>query len=309
MFRIDNELDIWYNYTVDGIHGLTVIKDGKTTEYVFRRNFQGDVTHIYKLNADKTLSLAARYKYDAWGNCEVEEIDGSGIGAVNPIRYRSYYFDTETGLYYLNARYYDPETGRFISADDTKFLNPDAINGLNLFAYCGNNPVMRMDANGRSSLSIGFETDSLFSYKGHVWQFGRNRNRLFQSNNLLNCFLSHLEARAISWSVDIIKGADWGVKVFDISLDLFEFRIYGTITDDSSYASIKIGSVSAGLGFEANNFGIEASATALSIGAYSKYIDAEFLIGSIGFTLKYKNGVLKIGASFIFGFELTIRIT
>ncbi len=149
---IDNGTDIWYNYTVDGIHGLSVTKDGKTTEYVFRRNFQGDVTHIYKQQYNM-LSLAARYKYDAWGNCEVEEIDGSGIGAVNPIRYRSYYFDTETGLYYLNARYYDPETGRFISADDTKFLNPDAINGLNLFAYCGNNPVMNIDPSGRSFIA------------------------------------------------------------------------------------------------------------------------------------------------------------
>ncbi len=153
MFHIDNELDIWYNYTVDGIHGLSVTKDGETTEYVFRRNFRGDVTHIYKVKQRDALTpvgltLAARYKYDAWGKCEVEEIDGSGIGAINPIRYRSYYFDTETGLYYLNARYYDPETGRFISADDTKFLNPDAINGLNLFAYCGNNPVMNVDPSG-----------------------------------------------------------------------------------------------------------------------------------------------------------------
>ena len=69
---------------------------------------------------------------------------------LTPFRYRGYYYDTETELYYLQTRYYDPETGRFLSADDISYLDPETINGLNLYAYCGNNPVMCVDENGTS---------------------------------------------------------------------------------------------------------------------------------------------------------------
>ena len=67
---------------------------------------------------------------------------------MNPFRYRGYYYDTETGLYFLQTRYYDPEIGRFLTIDDTEYLAPETINGLNLYAYCLNNPVMRTDSQG-----------------------------------------------------------------------------------------------------------------------------------------------------------------
>ena len=92
-----------------------------------------------------------KYKYDAWGKCKVlnansvEIADNSNFGILNPFRYRSYYYDTETNLYFLKTRYYDPEIGRFITIDDISYLNPKHINGLNLYAYCKNNPVMRVD--------------------------------------------------------------------------------------------------------------------------------------------------------------------
>ena len=72
------------------------------------------------------------------------------IGYINPIRYRGYFFDNETSLYYLNARYYDPKLGRFISPDTLSILDDTMgeINGLNLYMYCGNNPVNRFDQNG-----------------------------------------------------------------------------------------------------------------------------------------------------------------
>ena len=97
-----------------------------------------------------------RYRYDGWGNHVVLNPDGSKnesdtfIGNINPFRYRGYYYDVETGLYYLKTRYYDPKTGRFITIDDVSYLAPDTINGLNLYAYCGNNPVMRIDENGNA---------------------------------------------------------------------------------------------------------------------------------------------------------------
>ena len=79
------------------------------------------------------------YVYDAWGAHKVYGADGSEItdaghiGSLNPIRYRGYYYDTETKLYFLKTRYYDPEQCRFVTIDDTAYLDPNAINGLNLY--------------------------------------------------------------------------------------------------------------------------------------------------------------------------------
>ena len=86
------------------------------------------------------------------GNGDIDITDNSSynnsVAKLNPFRYRGYYYDTETGLYYLNSRYYDPSVGRFINADDISYIQPTEINGLNLFAYCGNNPIMRTDPEG-----------------------------------------------------------------------------------------------------------------------------------------------------------------
>ena len=86
--------------------------------------------------------------YDAWGNHTVTDYTEYNLGNINPIRYRGYYYDTETGLYYLKSRYYDPQTGRFISMDDISYLDPETIGGANLYTYCLNNPVKYVDPSG-----------------------------------------------------------------------------------------------------------------------------------------------------------------
>ena len=98
-----------------------------------------------------------KYVYDSWGNHDVtlleqvyESQKSTHIGYLNPFRYRSYYYDTETKLYYLKTRYYDPVVGRFITIDDLSYIDPETINGLNLYAYCCNNPVMAVDPEGTS---------------------------------------------------------------------------------------------------------------------------------------------------------------
>ena len=133
---------------LDFIYGPTGLVGFKYDNilYLYRRNQMGDVTHIYNTAG----TLLAKYDYDAWGNHTVTKMGTNAIGDINPIRYRGYYYDKETGLYYLQSRYYDPETGRFLSQDDTAYLAPESLTGLNLYAYCNNNPVMLIDESGSS---------------------------------------------------------------------------------------------------------------------------------------------------------------
>jgi RHS repeat-associated protein len=105
---------------------------------------------------DSNGQVVASYTYDAWGKVLTAT---SEMAAINPIRYRGYYYDTETGLYYLNSRYYDPETGRFVNADGYVSTGQGVL-GNNMFAYCGNNPVNYADFFGQlvSSILQFFET-------------------------------------------------------------------------------------------------------------------------------------------------------
>ena len=85
---------------------------------------------------------------------------------MNPFRYRGYYLDTETNLYYLQSRYYDSYTGRFINADDAGNLGiGDELLSYNLFSYCANNPVMGYDPTGEWTISSGFNF-SAFLFAG-----------------------------------------------------------------------------------------------------------------------------------------------
>ena len=116
--------------------------------YIFEKNLHGDIIGIFS----EAGARVASYEYDAWGNC-VNMTYASGYGVIcnlNPFRYRSYYYDTETGFYYCGSRYYDPSLGRFISADSvgTVALTPMSYTDKNLYAYCDNNPVMRTDNGG-----------------------------------------------------------------------------------------------------------------------------------------------------------------
>ena len=142
-----------YFYDLDGLCALRVIEGDDTSDYVYIRNPLGDIVGLSEGSAIKAL-----YVYDAWGNHKVydqygaESTNPSFIGNVNPFRYRGYYFDSDTGLYYLRSRYYDPEIGQFISPDDVGYMDFETIGGLNLYAYCNYNPVMYSDPSGRSVL-------------------------------------------------------------------------------------------------------------------------------------------------------------
>lgn len=133
----------YFHYSSGGeLIGFTYKTADAETECILVKNQQGDVEKV--ISADGTI--LASYTYDAWGNVLTSE---GSLAAANPIRYRGYYFDTETSLYYLQSRYYDPAVGRFINADDSSYLGADGTdNSYNLFVYCSNNPVMRIDITG-----------------------------------------------------------------------------------------------------------------------------------------------------------------
>ena len=116
--------------------------------FFFEKNLQGDIVALYNSSGLKLVT----YEYDAWGNQTVTYHAGSSSGPAqyNPFRYRGYYYDADLGMYYLQSRYYDPNTCRFINADGYVSTGQGVL-GYNMFAYCGNNPVMSVDPSGESS--------------------------------------------------------------------------------------------------------------------------------------------------------------
>ena len=124
----------------------STVGGNRFTTYYYVLNLQGDVVKLI----DQDGAEAAAYAYDAWGNI----LSQSGSMADrNPLRYRGYYYDSETGFYYLQSRYYDPATRRFINADVYASTGQGFV-GTNMFAYCNNNPVNSADMEGHAGEEI-----------------------------------------------------------------------------------------------------------------------------------------------------------
>ena len=136
-----DEDTLFFNYDVAGTP-LTVTWNGTT--YYYTTNLQGDIVAIL----DSTGTAVVSYTYDAWGNhLSISGTMAATLGQLNPLRYRGYVYDTETELYYLQSRYYNPEIGRFLNADGYTSTG-QGFSGNNMFAYCGNNPVANSDHTG-----------------------------------------------------------------------------------------------------------------------------------------------------------------
>ena len=157
MYETRGDAKFYYSYDANGILynvRYTLTDGGTEYSYYYTHNSRGDIIGIYNGAGE----LKAHYEYDAWGNV-ISITDNNGnaitnpnhIGNLNPFRYRGYYQDTETGLYYLMSRYYDAVTHRFINADGY-FQSGGSILDANTFAYCKNNPIMYMDKYGDKSV-------------------------------------------------------------------------------------------------------------------------------------------------------------
>ena len=115
--------------------------------YFYRKNLFGDILGILDSHGTELV----KYEYNSWGKLlNLTDYSSNGLGRRNPFRFKGYYYDEELGMYYLNSRYYDPETGRFVNADDVEVLKttPTALTDKNLYSYCDNNPVGRKDGTG-----------------------------------------------------------------------------------------------------------------------------------------------------------------
>ena len=155
MYETRGDAKFYYSYDANGILynvRYTLTDGGTEYSYYYTHNSRGDIIGIYNGAGE----LKAHYEYDAWGNV-ISITDNNGnaitnpnhIGNLNPFRYRGYYYDTESGFYYLMSRYYDPVTHRFINADGY-FQSGGSILDANTFAYCRNNPIMNSDCTGTS---------------------------------------------------------------------------------------------------------------------------------------------------------------
>ena len=128
--------------------------DGATFDtYYYVLNLQGDVVKLIQANGH----IVAQYTYDAWGN-----VSSSGrLAEINPLRYRGYYYDSETGFYYLQSRYYDPANRRFINADSYQSTGQGFI-GTNMFAYCNNSPILFVDHDGDDAEAVGWWASTMW---------------------------------------------------------------------------------------------------------------------------------------------------
>ena len=137
---------IRYIYENNNIIGFKLKKNNETKSYLYMKDMLSNIIGI--INEEGTI--VTRYSYTAYGKVTIKEYSEEQIGEINPIRYKGYYYDSETLMYYLMTRYYDPELCRFISPDDVSYLDPSTINGLNLYCYCANNPINHIDPDGHA---------------------------------------------------------------------------------------------------------------------------------------------------------------
>lgn len=164
---------MYFQYDMNGLP-IGFIFNG--TQYFYMTNQMGDVIAI----TDSEGNVIVQYVYDEWGKLlnvyavnedNAEQVE---VANANPLRYRGYYYDTETGYYYLQSRYYDASICRFINADIPEIaqMSKDVAVGINLFAYCNNDPVNNSDPNGHIAPAIvGGIISGIFAFLSYYLEY------------------------------------------------------------------------------------------------------------------------------------------
>ena len=203
---------LWYYYDASG---MPVSFELNGTSYHYVKNLQGDIIAIVNDSGAKVVE----YKYDSWGKLiSTTGSLASTVGIKNPYRYRGYRYDTETGLYYLQSRYYDPQIGRFINADDI-ISDAGKTNGYCLFVYCLNNPITYVDDAGHSSTFNKYIGGKYKSGSVTVFYWGNNSpqsmfgycNTYDKLSWIIGCDISALtfyfKYNKKQWRIELWKGS------------------------------------------------------------------------------------------------------
>ena len=273
--------------------------------YYFNKNLQGDVISILNM-AGNTV---AKYTYDAWGkllsvtDAQGNSItDSSHIALINPYRYRGYYFDSESNFYYLQTRYYDPETGRFISPDNISYLDPESFTGLNLYVFANNNSIANTKlisrrhmvmTNGAKMInltpSFNITIHSISSDSSNYWNT-HWENKWFDTDWPSFLVLSKDGFKVVSWSLSVYKGSLYfdNNENYSLCVSAGNMGIY------------------AGINYK-KGIGLDASANVAEIGYDGRIFDATVEGLSIGFTYMYKDGKIELKHGYgLWGWSVSI---
>ena len=221
---ITKEYRLIYRYVGEEVKGVTYKNENKEISYFYEKNILGEIIGI----VDEEGKRVVEYRSSSYG--EVENIHDNSkieISAKDHLRYKGYIYDEETRLYYLKTRYYDPEIGRFISPDSIDYQSPESINGLNLYAYCGNDPINMVDPTGHFAISllvglaVSFVIGSLSSIISQYVQYGNVNWIQAGIDGLFAVASTALAYTGIGLIGSIVAGAGMGLAQYMLDSAVF----------------------------------------------------------------------------------------
>ena len=241
------------------LYGL--IKDN-SSKYFYVRDYLQNILGI----VDQNGKLVVKYKYDAYGNSKgIEDTSGCNLGTRNPFRYKGYYYDDDTEMYYCKSRFYVPKWRRWLNNDSINYLEPQNITCLNLFAYCNNNPVMYVDENGNFVLSALLLTVALSALAGAI-------------NRLVGQFVSDVVSNAWKNGLNFSK---WEFSTWETYVGSTLGGAIGGALATIPGAGIYLGSVFGNAASTAISMGLE-NATGRSSYSGVNFISNILVSGAIG---------------------------
>ncbi|KFZ27348.1 MAG: tRNA3(Ser)-specific nuclease WapA precursor [Candidatus Izimaplasma bacterium HR2] len=286
---------IYYTYDLDGTL-LSMNYNGN--EYFYITNLQGDIIELVDISG----TTVAKYKYDAWGNTVYKT---GSMADINPYRYRGYRFDNDTGLYYLNSRYYNPKIGRFINVDGL-LGEVGELTQHNVFSYVSNNPVNYVDYNGYKKKKINDYISFWPSRKIELFEpisgqlgikYGTRHSTVSRAGylDLTGPTISTIGITVINAEIGFIS-LSYDGEITDWGFELFK----GELTAECTFnlCGVEIGG--SFLSYH-QDFDFEMFNHDLSVGG-------EIILGGFGFEFTSSKEGFQFGGAFIVGFKFRIKI-